>query len=177
MEKIINIALSKKKLIKNIFLSIVIIMLCIFFYFSSNWLFKSKIEIITFKIIGSIGILYFSITLFFYIQKMKDKKFGLTLNEIGFIDNTSATSVGLIKWEDIIGFKEFTFETTKNLIVLVINNEVYLKKATNIFSKKMLQANCKGFGSPIAIAATSLSINYEEMTKIIFSQYEKCRHK
>ncbi len=177
MNTVINIPLSKRKLIWVITGSILFILLCAFMLLKASWISDSTFKAAFIKFAGAAGIIFFGIILHYGFKKIKDTNFGLSITSEGFIDNSSGISLGLVKWKDIVGFKELNYQGTKNLIVLVKNPEEYVAKSNGFFSKKMIQANNKMFGSPVAMAATSLTINYGQLKEYILTGFSKYSNK
>jgi hypothetical protein len=172
MNTTINIPLSKNKLTWIIIGSIVFISISAFMFLKADWIGEDNpaIKIIS-KYGGMVGVLFFIFTLLQAIKKIKTDSVGLSITMEGFFDNSNAANLGLISWKDIIGFREWTFEGTKSLIVLVDNPNQYIDMTTNFITKKMLQANHKGCGSPIVVSATSLSISYDQLKEYIIDGY------
>jgi arginine exporter protein ArgO len=170
----INIPLSKNKLTWIITASIFFIMLCSFMVLKADWIGEDNkaVKVIS-KYGGIAGVLFFTFTMLQAIKKRKGERIGFSITGEGFYDNSNAANLGLIRWQDIKGFREWTFEGTKCLVVLVDNPKEYIETATGFIIKKMLQANHKGCGSPIVISATSLSITYEKLKDSIIEGYAK----
>lgn len=168
----ISIPLSKRKLKWIMAGSAAFILLSVLLLAKADIFMDTEFKKIVSKIAGAAGILFFSIALYYSFKKMQSKKPGLIITNEGLIDNSSGISIGLVLWKDVTGFKEFTSNGTKNLIIGVNNPEQYIEKADSFVTKKMLQANNKLFKSPIAIAAVSLIINYEELKRLIIEGYQ-----
>jgi hypothetical protein len=178
MDTAINIPFSKNKLTWIIIASIFFIMFCTFMFVKADWIGENNEVIKVISTYGGIaGVLFFIFTLLQAIKKRKDEKAGFTITSQGFYDNSNAAKLGLISWKDIIGFKEWTFEGTKSLVVLVDNPKEYIELETSFIMKKMLQANHKGYGSPIVISATSLAITYEQLKEYLIDGYANYHEK
>jgi hypothetical protein len=172
MNTTINIPLSKNKLTWIIIASIFFIMFCTFMFLKADWIGENNagIKIIS-KYGGIVGVFFFIFTMLQAIKKRKDENVGFSITSQGFYDNSSAAKLGLISWKDIIGFKEWTFEGTKSLVVLVDNPKEYIELETSFIVRKMLQANHTGCGSPIVISATALTISYEQLKEYVIDAY------
>ena len=105
MEKV-EIQLSKKKIILLSICSFMFVVLGILFLIYPenfiSYIMRSE-EFI--RIAGIASVLFFGSTGIYGIIKMLDNKVGLTIDENGIIDNTNATSIGLIKWSEITEIK------------------------------------------------------------------------
>ena len=166
------IPLSKLKIKWMIVGSISLILLSILLFETADTFMSTDFSKTVSEVAGIAGILFFSLALFYAFKKLKSNDPGLIITKLGFIDNSSGISAGLVEWRDVTGFKEFTTENTKNLVVLVSNPDEYIQRADSFVAKKMMQANNKIFKSPVAIAAVSLTINYEELKALIINGYE-----
>lgn len=129
------------------------------------------------RLIGLLCILFFGIGSFYIARKIFDTKPGLIINDNGIVDNSSAMSVGLIKWDDIIGIEKYEISSNKFLLILVNNPQYYIDKSENIIVKKSLTWNNENYGSPISIIAHSLKININDLEDIIVERFELKNHK
>ncbi len=121
---------------------------------------------------GLAGVLFFGLCFVFIAKKVFSRKAGLTINDDGIIDNSNATSVGLIEWEDITGIKSWGTGSAKVIVVLTSVPEKYIERSKNIISKKAMKANNRIYGSPLSIISNSLKINFSELEKLILEQID-----
>ena len=126
---------------------------------------------------GIAGVLFFGLCFAFIAKKVFSRKTGLTINDNGIIDNSNATSVGLIEWKDVTGIKSWGTGSAKVIVVLTSEPEKYIARSKNIISKKAMEANNKIYGSPLSIISNSLKINFSELEKLILEQFEKRKNK
>lgn len=127
------------------------------------------------RIVGIFSLVFFGVCLLFLIKHFINNKPGLIINEEGITDNTNATSVGLIKWNDITGIEKVQVLSSKILIILIDNPDDYIIRARNFISKKAMEANHKKYGSPISIISNSLKIDFEEMEELILREWENSK--
>lgn len=106
-------------------------------------------------------------------KKLFDKKAGIIIDSNGIMDNSSATSVGLIKWNDITGIKIKRVITTKFLLISVSNPEEYIAKSKSKMTSKLMRQNMKISGTPINITSSALKYNFKELEKIVRAEFEK----
>ncbi len=172
----IEIKLSKKKIILLFIAGLVFV---IFGYLGAirpedfvSTIFRNP-EII--RISGIAAVSFFGLGIIFIARKLFDKKPGLIIDEFGITDNTNATSMGLIEWNDITRVEKKQVMSTKFLILHTNNPEKYINRAKNIISKQAMNMNYKTFGSPISIISSSLKINFDDLEKMITSEFEKRR--
>ena len=122
---------------------------------------------------GIAGIIFFGVLMFFWFKKLFDKKNGLTINDVGIIDNSNGTSIGLIKWNDIIGFRTEQEFSQKFIMVDVKNPEYYIEKRKNGLGKKAMEMNYAKYGSPITIISNSLNYKFSELEKLLATELKK----
>lgn len=135
-----------------------------------NQLFRN---IETIRLVGVAAVVFFGVSLFFITKKLFDNKFGLTIEQKGITDNSNATSVGLIEWDDITNLRTIEVASTKILMLETNKPEKYIERAKNGLSKKSMKANHKLYGSPISIISNSLKIKHDDLEKLIREEFEK----
>src|SRR5690606_545535 len=91
-------------------------------------------------IAGILSVLLFGTAGVYAMKKLFDKQVGLIIDEDGIIDNTNASSVGLIKWADITDIKTGQIASTKFLLIYSSASDFYLEKAKG-FKRKILEGN------------------------------------
>lgn len=135
--------------------------------------------------IGSLaGLLLFGLCVVFIAKKIFSGKPGLTINDNGIIDNSNATSIGLIEWNDITGIETIQVKTAvyglfptvsspKMIIIKTKNPKKYIIRSKNIFSKKAMEANNRMYGTPLTIISNSLKIKFSKLEKIISEELNK----
>src|SRR5690606_36144927 len=176
MNEEIIIPLSKNKILLIFLGSLVFVVFGIWFlndpeiFANSSYRPRSS-EFI--QIIGIIAVVFFGICGIFAFKTLLDKKEGLIINKSGITDNSSGISVGLVKWNDIIGRGIAQVHSQKFIMIEVSNPEHYINLKKNRIGKMAMKANYDKFGSPISISANSLKTNFEELREIIEKQYEK----
>lgn len=132
-------------------------------------IFRSE-EII--RIAGVAAVLFFGLGAVYILRKLFDKKVGLTIDEEGITDNSSAVSVGLIGWQEITGVETLEIVSNKIMLLHTNNPEKYMARATNMFSRKAMQTNYKMYGTPFSITANSLQIKYKELERLVCEELE-----
>lgn len=172
----ITISLSKKKLIKSLIGSIVFVIIGIWMLITqpetSNPIFNDSL------IKNGAAILcvvFFGAMIFLFIGKLRDNKFGLTIDEKGFHDNSSATSVGTVLWEDIEGFMQIEVVRQKMIVVYVKNPDSYIERETKNWVKRTRKHNLSRYGSPIIISAHALNCSVQDLKKMLEKGLEVCK--
>ncbi len=177
MSDTIEIPLSKTKMLLLFLAAAIFVILGIFLVMNSEHLHSARLrnpEII--KILGIISVAFFGPCALFIAKKLFDKKAGLIIDEKGITDNSSATSVGLIEWTDIIGIETLQVASTKFIMLKTKEPEKYIEKAKNKFVKNTMKVNYKWYGSPISISSNSLKIKFKDLEKLINKEFEKSRN-
>jgi hypothetical protein len=170
----IEIPFSKWKLLLAVAASALFVVLGIFLLFiwseeagSSNPMAK--------KIIGGILIVFFGAVSAFGFVKMLSKKCALLINDEGILDNTTASSFGLIKWENITGFKIEEMMSRNYLVIHVNNGEEMIEKSKGMVRKTM-KMNFSMYLTPYAIPSTVVNYKLDDLIVLLEKQLTE-RHK
>ena len=118
------------------------------------------------KFIGIAGILFFGAAGIYGIRKILEFKPGLKIDENGIFDNSNASSIGLIRWQDISRIQTEQVMSTKFLLIFIDNPNTYLKKVSGI-KRRLLDANSKKYGTPFSITSNTLKYDFDELEKLI----------
>lgn len=125
---------------------------------------------------GVVSMVFFGACLLAGLRKLFDTKPGLVFSPEGLLDNASAAAAGLVPWNEIIGADVLKVQSTRFLVVRVVNPQRYVEQGGKL--KRMLnQANFKQFGSPIQISATALKINFDELVDLFNTYLMKYGHR
>jgi uncharacterized protein YjeT (DUF2065 family) len=176
--EVIEIPLSKKKIILMSIGSLLFVLLGILFIIYPEKVISVKMSNEEFiRLAGILSVLFGSLTGLYGIFKIFDGKVGLTINNEGIIDNTNATSIGLIKWIDIEHIKTEQVMSTKFLLIFTRNQDEILNKVSGM-KRKLMMVNAKMYGTPISITSNTLKYDYDELEKLIIfrlnTHKEKC---
>jgi hypothetical protein len=91
------------------------------------------------------------------------------INDEGILDNTTASSFGLIKWENVTGFKIEEMMSRKYLVIQVNNGEEMIEKSKGMLRKTM-KMNFSMYLTPYAIPSTVVNYNLEELVDLLEKQ-------
>jgi hypothetical protein len=182
LKSTIEIPLSKKKIILLLLASIGLISGGIwmvinpenagrFFNPITKRFFYLNSELI--QIIGIVGILFFGAAAIYGLKKLFDKKIGLILDSNGITDNSNASSIGLIEWNDILGIRTKQVMSTKFLLIDVVNPEKYLGKAKNGIQSRLMKANMNMYETPLSITSNTLNYDFGELEKLIQTEFKR----
>ena len=167
----IEIQLSKTKLLLGIGGSILFVVLG-FYLFTTIADKPTRFNPLLVQCVGIAGILFFTATGIYGIMKVFDKKVGLTIDGDGIVDNTNASSLGLIKWSDIKEIKTEQVMSTKFLLVYVTDPMEILQRVKGI-KRKLMEGNMKMYGTPLSITSNTLNCNFSYLEKILKDELEK----
>lgn len=172
----IEIPLSKKKILLLTIGSFAFVLLGVLFIINPEKFITFLIRNEEFvRVAGIVNVVFFSATGIYGIFKLQDKKVGLTISNEGIIDNTNATSIGLIKWENIERIKIEQVMSTKFLLIFTNNQDEILTKV-NGMKRKLMSANTKMYGTPISITANTLKNDFKELEKLIMNRLKEARN-
>lgn len=176
MENKIEIPLSKNKLFLGIGGSILFVILGIGLFTNSTEFQDNSIRLMrnpmVIKSVGIVGMLFFGATGIYGIRKLLDKKVGLIIDEYGITDNSNASSIGLIEWNDISEIITEKVMSTKFLLIKVENPEKYIGKAKSGMKARLMKTNMKMYGTPLSITSNTLKYDFNELEKLIQTEFE-----
>lgn len=122
------------------------------------------------RIFSVFGIIFFGFCGFYYMMKLFDKKPGLVIYDEGIIDNSSAISPGLIKWQDIIDIFITEINNQKFLTFEIKNPDELVSKQRGL-KKILMTINKNYFRSPIHISSSILDCDFQELHDKIQAQF------
>ncbi len=166
----IEIPLSKSKILLVIAGSMLFVAGGVYLYTTlSNQ--QTDFNPILIKGIGLSGILFFGATGLYGIKKLFDKTVGFTINDEGIIDNSNATSIGLIRWSDITKIETKQIMSTRFLLIFVKEPELYLDKVSGM-KRKLMQSNMSMYGTPLSIVSTTLKYDFDQLEALVKERFD-----
>lgn len=176
----IEISLSKNKLFLGIGGSILFVILGMWLFANSTEFQDNSIRLMrnpmVIKSVGIVGMLFFGATGIYGIRKFFDKKVGLIIDEYGITDNSNASSIGLIEWNDISEIITEQVMSTKFLLIKVENPEKYIEKAKGEMKARLMKTNMKMYGTPLSITSNTLKYDFNELEKLIKTEFENSKN-
>ena len=176
MNTIIEIPISKKKIILLLIAGTILFILGIWISVEPEKFIHNIFRIENTQVIcfwGIAGIVFFGLGIIYGIIKLFDKKAGLIIDSHGITDNTNASSIGLIEWNDINNIRIMQIMSSKLLLIDVDNPEKYIEKASNGIKGKLMRANMTICGTPLSITSNTLKCDFGKLEKLIRKEYEK----
>jgi len=172
----IKIQLSKKKNLLMLLGAAIFVVLGVLFVVSpENFASQFRWNIALIRLMGMLSVVFFGACAIYGMIKIFDKKYGLIIDREGIIDNTNASSIGLINWADILSIKTQNVMSTRFLLIFIKNPENYLNRAKG-FKRKLLYANMKMYGTPLSIISNSIKFNFDDLEDLIktnLNEYQK----
>ena len=177
MKERIEIPLSKKKIYFAILGCLLFVIAGIWLFFNTSLYLEFPLRLfrnpMIIKGVGILSILFFGTIGILQIKKIFDKKAGLIIDSSGITDNSNATSVGLIEWNDISDIKTKKIMSTKFLLINITNPEKYIGKAKNGMKAKLMRSNMKMYGTPLSITSNTLKYDFGKLEQLIQTEFER----
>ncbi len=147
---------------------------CVAFVLLSLWLVsigneQDRYAPIFLEVVGWLGTVFFGFCGMYALYKLFDTRPGLIIDENGILDNSSAASGHLIKWERIIGLRMGQVRSTKFILLDLVDPERFVSEVSGV-KKALMLMTYKMYGTPASIASTALACNFDELYDLI----EKC---
>jgi hypothetical protein len=178
MKEQIEIKLSKKKILLLLFGATAFVAFGIVGTINpETWVSPMHRNETFIRLISILCVSFFGVCLINIIRKLFDNRIGLTINEDGIIENTNNSSVGLINWEDIIGFEIVKIKSTKIIFVKTKKPDKYIERANSWLHKNFMKSNKKTAGTPISINPGVLKIKSDELEELLRTEFEKRKNK
>ena len=172
----VEILLSKKKIILLFIGSVFFTVFSVLFIvYPNEFTFIIVRNPTIIRIVGIVGAIFFGIIGMSLLRKLNDKEPGLVIDANGITDNSNATSIGLINWEDIYSIEEQEVLGNKFLIINTVNPNKYLNRAKNKIARNAMILNNKRYGSPLTIVPSSLQIDFQELEKLLNSKLSEIK--
>ena len=122
---------------------------------------------------GITGIVVFGSGIIFGITKLVDKRSGLVIDNDGITDNSNASSIGLIRWTDITGFRTKEVMSAKFILIDVKNPLDYIENSNSRFKSTLLRANMNKYGTPLSVISNTLNYDFNRLEKLLKESWKK----
>jgi len=131
---------------------------------------SNSLKAVIFSILIIVLLILFSLFLMYHLFKPRTL---LVIDDLGYTDQSHTTSIGCIKWKDIIEIKQKKDLFDEVLLVFVKNPEVYLSKVSNKLSLKMLLKNKEIYGTCFLLKPKLFKYDTVELINLIFNEHRK----
>ncbi|WP_353952778.1 STM3941 family protein [Knoellia sp. S7-12] len=125
-------------------------------------------------VIGLLGLLTFGAFGVFIVRALFQSGPGLVLDDEGFVDDSSAGSVGRVLWADVTQLSTWAHQGANVLVVTVRNPETYVARL-GAGRRRYARINMKMMGSPVGIASNPLKVDYDTLFALFTERLEKYR--
>lgn len=163
----IEIPISRTKISMLLIATILFVVIGIFFIITPETfltIFMRNPQII--RLVGISAVIFFGSAGIYGFRKLFDKTSGLIIDENGITDNTNASSVGLIEWNDIVEIKTEQVMSTRFLLIFISNPDLYLGRVKG-FKQKLMKGNMKTYGTPLSITSNTLKYDFNELERLV----------
>ncbi len=175
----IEIPLSKNKLILAVVGSMLFVLLGVWLFVSADSFGQSSTPLLRNPLVvqsaAVLAVLCFGVFAVVGIKKLFDKNIGLALDASGLFDNSSAVSVGFVDWNDVTRIETQQVMSTKFVLIHVQDPGKYIARADSAVKAKLMQSNTQMYGTPIAITANTLKCDFAELERLIVAVYGQRR--
>jgi hypothetical protein len=177
-DTLIEVPLSKSKLLFLLLLGIMFVAGGLFFIFDPSEFSKSNYrrtpESVSI-IIGFACVIFFGAGIVICIVKLFDKKPGLRIDEFGVTINPGTNS-SIIKWSSIKTFEIQTISRTKLIGIKLKDPQAFINDIDNVFKRKLAAMSFNLSKTPVSISANSLKCSTDQLYAILtnrLSQWNK----
>jgi hypothetical protein len=128
--------------------------------------FATSFSVLYRAVFGGAAIAFFGSVGVLGVRRLIAMPPGLTLTPEGLVGNSISASIGLIPWADIARITATSVSMNRFLVLHLRDPAPYLARG-NLFQRMTLRMNQKLVGSPVAIAATTLSVSFDELSRLV----------
>jgi hypothetical protein len=117
-------------------------------------------------IIGFLAIGFFGLCFFYALYRITVRQPALSLEREGILDNASAVSAGLVRWEEIDRIYTSSLQGQQFVSISVKDPERFLQKMHG-FKAKLMRLNIGLVGAPVNLPVTALGMTSAELVVLI----------
>ncbi|MFM7429801.1 MAG: STM3941 family protein [Flammeovirgaceae bacterium] len=115
---------------------------------------------------GYVGLIFFGLCGLYIFYKLFDTKPGLIIDNNGILDNSSAASGHIIKWERIVGLRVGQVKSTKFILIDLVDPEQFMNEMKGI-KKTLMWGTYKMYGTLTSISSSTLNCDFDELYNLI----------
>ncbi|MBX9851706.1 MAG: hypothetical protein K2X86_08095 [Cytophagaceae bacterium] len=115
---------------------------------------------------GYVGLIFFGLCGLYIFYKLFDTKPGLIIDGNGILDNSSAASGHIIKWDRIVGLRVGQVKSTKFILIDLVDPEQFMNEVKGI-KKTLMWGTYKMYGTPTSISSSTLNCDFDELYNLI----------
>ncbi len=118
------------------------------------------------KAAGYVGLIFFGLCGLYIFYKLFDTKPGLVIDDKGILDNSSAASGHIIKWDRIVGLRVGQVKSTKFILIDLVDPEQFMNEMKGI-KKTLMWGTYKMYGTPTSILCSTLNCDFDKLYNLI----------
>ena len=160
---VIEIPVSKRKLILLACLSVLFVVLCVWLWGYSEE--QTEYPPLLVKVVSVVGVVFFGAGAVLLPRKAFNRGLSLIVSDEGITDNYRAKGV-LIRWEDVTDIRIEKVMMTNMLLIVVHNPEKYLALAPENFRRGMLN-DFNMCGTPFVIPSGVFARSLKKMERLM----------
>jgi Double zinc ribbon len=122
-------------------------------------------------VVAGIGAPLLAACFFWSLYRLLNPRPSVIVNREGITDNSTATSIGLIRWDEISQITLFTMGTTRHLGIDLHDREALLGRLPPA-KASLLRAGFRITNVPISIPQTTLTVSADELAKQITAYWQ-----
>ncbi len=160
MENNLFVPIQRRKLILqgSLFFGIGLVLFLLIYYLGKSQDFASET---VFNLFAVLMFLFFLIIAGTYWKNMKNKEAGVELSKQGIDDQSSSISVGLVKWQNVIGVEQVKSVTANYLVIKLKNPNKIIENAPNKAVERLLLQNMRIYQTPLVINVSTLDSDFK----------------
>ncbi|MEL7122814.1 MAG: STM3941 family protein [Bacteroidota bacterium] len=167
MDNEITLPISRFNLILWILVWILVPILVFFLLKSEIFQTDDIFTSLYYGLLLAIVVIFAVVVVYYLLKRFFEQKTGIIINSKGIFENVGTYGVGWIEWEDIIKVDVVKHSNVNHLIIFVNKPEKYINRGNNSTVRKALESNYYGFGSPIAITTSIMSVSVHYLKEMI----------
>jgi hypothetical protein len=117
-------------------------------------------------IIAFLAIGFFGLCFLYALYRITVRRPALSLEREGILDNASAVSAGLVRWEEIERIYTSSLQGQQFVSISVKDQERFLQRMHG-FKAKLMQLNIGLVGAPVNLPVTALGMTSAELVVLI----------
>lgn len=129
------------------------------------------------RIVGIISIVFFGTCLVHIFKKLLQASDGLRIDDKGITDNSTASAVGFIPWDDIEKIEPIVFNRQKFILIFVKHPDRYVQRQRSAILRKGMQVQNRQFGTPIVLATNILRIRHADLCALLEEAFEEYKRR
>ncbi len=116
--------------------------------------------------LGILGLTFFGIATVYVFVRFFDKRPALIIDNRGITDYSSLISAGFIPWENVANFG-ITRVYKQAIVTIMLRDPKAFLATQKPIKKAIMSINMKWYRSPVQLSANTLSVNANEILRLL----------